>query len=243
MANITERLPYDDASHPILYGLAHFAVGQFLNYKYDLQIHGSQYLRHDDPRVYVPTHTEATDPAVLGVSAEGRAIPTMAKDELWTDERYKKVGIQLGKILAVVDAFPVKRGSNDSKSYRLADAHIKSGRSVGLFAQGTRNFDFDNLYYGAPRLAYRNNVPIQPLTIATYGSNTGEPAHGLIRVIAARPLLPDITLPRDIAVEVLMGQLRETFKRDYGRAVGWAAFDATQNENRIKRIGRIKRHA
>lgn len=241
MANRYEFYPYHNASHPIIYGIAHFAVVQFLKYKYDLEIYGAQYLEPAGPRVYAGTHTRALDPAVKG-SATKEPLPTMAKKELWTEARYKKFGVQIGQVISLVDAFPVRRGENDREAIRTANNHLNNNLSIGIFSQGTRNLDFDTLLNGAAKFSYSHNVDIQPLVIATYLDEEQEDVRELIRVIASPPLTPDKTKKPKDARNLLMEQLKGRFKQDYPRALAWAAHDAKYKDP-SKRLGKVRRYA
>lgn len=242
MRSFKERLPYRDASHPILYGLAHFAVGQYLKTQYDVQIARASNLYEPGPRVDAISHTRALDPAVAGVTEEGRALPTMAKIELFEEPRYKKLGIQLGDLIQIVDAFPVRRENPGHNSLRVPLKHLKNGMAVGMFAQGTRNYDFHDLYMGAAFLSYLEDVPLQPVVIAAQPIQlSGFQRKELIRVIVSQSLRPDKTLRKRGAIGKLTEDLGHVFERDFQRARHWAIFDA-KYKNQIKSPGKIKRY-
>ncbi|MBI2009124.1 1-acyl-sn-glycerol-3-phosphate acyltransferase [Candidatus Saccharibacteria bacterium] len=240
MANILESYRYKDAGHPLLYGVAHFAVGQFLKYNYDLEIFGAQYLTRRGPRVYAGTHTRALDPGVKGVVTQ-EPIPTMAKSELWTEDRYRKYGVHVGQIISLVDAFPVRRGEVDRDAIRTGNEHLENGTSIGIFSQGTRSLDFENLLDGAAMFACSHSVDVQPLVIATHLDEESNSERELIRVIASSPIGPDRTKRTKDARKYLTQQLSTRFIRDYPRAVAWSAHDA-KYKNQIKSPGIIKRY-
>src|ERR1700759_1272194 len=98
MSEVRELLPYSQATHPILYGLGRFAFGQYLKFAYDIEVYGNQYLSDGRQKIFAPTHHWHMDPEISGVSVENQSLAQMAKSELWTDEGYKKFGVQLGKI-------------------------------------------------------------------------------------------------------------------------------------------------
>ena len=56
----------------------------------------------------------------------------MAKEELFT------VPI-LGKIMPLINAFPVKRGMSDREALRKGLGILKEGNVLGLFPEGTRS--------------------------------------------------------------------------------------------------------
>lgn len=241
MASIFESYRYKDAGHPLLYGVAHFAVGQFLKLNYDLEVCGAQYLARQGPRVYAGTHTRALDPGVKGAITE-EPLPTMAKSELWTEDRYRKYGVQVGQIVAIVDAFPIRRGEIDREAIRVGNEHLENGVSIGIFSQGTRNLDFENLLDGAAMFARSHNVDIQPIAIATRLNEESNGECELIRVIASSPISPDATKKAKDARKELTQQLSARFTRDYFRADAWAAHDAKYKKP-AKRFGRIKRYS
>ena len=245
MANKFERLPYKDASHQILYGLAHFMVGQYLVIEYDTAVAGSRFLKDNGPRVDAITHTRAIEPAVAAIAEEERALPTMAKIELFEDPRYKKLGVQLGDIIELVDAFPVRRESPGHSSLRIPQRHLREGKAVGMFAQGTRNYNFNSLYKGAALLSYLENVPLQPIVIASQPiCHSGFQRQEIIRVIASRPLRHNPDLRKREAIDRLTDDLSLVFERDFRRARHWANFDAQHNKMcRLKMPGRIRRYA
>ncbi len=85
----------------------------------------------------------------------------MAKKELF----YNPI---LGLALKGLGAFPVNRGKGDIDSFKTALSHLKMGKVVGIFPQGTRlkkrkgKLRIGN---GAAYLAVKTNAPILPVAI------------------------------------------------------------------------------
>lgn len=235
-------MPYQEVSHPAIYGLGHFVFGQYLKYKYDMQIYGNQYLSDRKPKVFAPTHHWHFDPQIFGVSVEGQAVRQQAKSELWTDDKYKKFGIRLGDIIALTDAFPVRRGERDRDSVRTLYSHLASGHSVASYPQGTRSDTYEEMFDLVARAAFKYDLPLQPVVIVRESVAVGPDLVDKVRVIASSPLVPDRSIRKDEAVNVMMADLKDVFERDEPRAVAWAEHDTLYGNNN-KRLGRIKRYA
>ena len=106
-------------------------------------------------------HSHAIDPVFLAFAlTKKHPMSIMAKESL----------IQLpvlGKILKLVGAFPVKRGSSDIHAVKYALSQLEQGEYVGLFPEGTRinSREEGEPKTGAAMLACRTGVPVVPVYI------------------------------------------------------------------------------
>jgi len=104
-------------------------------------------------------HISYADPVLLWCKSP-RPTHFMAKSELW-DSALMAWGLDR------FWAFPVKRGAADREALLRASALLKAGEPVGIFPEGTRNFDGSaEAQQGAAFLAIRNGVPVVPVGIA-----------------------------------------------------------------------------
>ena len=115
----------------------------------------------DGGAIICANHSHLFDPLFTAFAfGRNQMIHFMAKSELF------KTPI-LAPILRGVGAFGVDRGQNDIISVKTAMKHLKNGKKVMIFPEGTRSSE-DNAIeakLGAVRLASKMNVPIVPVFI------------------------------------------------------------------------------
>lgn len=113
--------------------------------------------------IVAANHFSAIDPPLLGAFSP-RTIHFMAKAELLA-----MPGI--GRALRAAGGFPVRRGGADTDAFRRAGDLVRSGRAVGMFAEGARQrLGFPGqAQRGIVALAMREDVPIVPCGLATFG--------------------------------------------------------------------------
>jgi 1-acyl-sn-glycerol-3-phosphate acyltransferase len=122
----------------------------------------------DGPTILVANHTSYLDPVAVALAAPW-PIYFVAKEELF------EIPV-LGWYIKRLHAFPVKRGRADRNVLKTALAHLKRGRTVLIFPEGTRNRE-DGLSDGLPGaafLAYKGGARIVPTAI--YGAGEVMPA-------------------------------------------------------------------
>jgi len=72
----------------------------------------------------------------------------------------------LGRLLRRLGAFPVDRGTTDLKAYRHTMELLKNEKALGIFSQGTRTQDFDNVKGGVGVFALKSGAPVVPVGIS-----------------------------------------------------------------------------
>ena len=72
----------------------------------------------------------------------------------------------LGPLLRRVGAFPVDRGTTDLQAYRHTMDLLKKEKALGIFSQGTRAQDFENVKGGVGVFALKSGAPIVPVGIS-----------------------------------------------------------------------------
>ena len=102
-------------------------------------------------------HIHGMDALSLAMLVRQRQIFFMAKQELFR-------GL-LGFILRKVDAFPVDRAGNDLTAFRHTMTLLKEEKALGIFYQGTRAKDFENVKGGVALFALKSGAPVVPVGI------------------------------------------------------------------------------
>lgn len=145
------------------WGFAHFVratVGRLLLAMYRTRFLGAEHVP-EGGAVLAGNHVSYLDPALLWC---GTPRPThfMAKQELW------QIG-WLGWALDQFWAFPVNRAGADREAITTATALLEKGELVGMFPEGTRRREGDDLgeaQGGVAFVALRAGVPVVPVGIA-----------------------------------------------------------------------------
>lgn len=118
--------------------------------------------RADGPYIVCANHQTVLDVVFLAAVLKRQQPHFMAKAELF------KVPV-LGWLVRKLGAFPVSRGKGDVGAVKHAIAQLKSGRSVGMFPQGTRCPERDprdcKIKYGAGLIAAQAGVQVLPVHI------------------------------------------------------------------------------
>ncbi len=94
---------------------------------------------------------------IMGGIACPRPLNYMAKKELFENKF-------LGWLISHLNAFPLDRAGNDLKAIKTALTRLKEGKVLGIFPEGTRvkNGDDVSAKAGVSMLALRAKVPVVP---------------------------------------------------------------------------------
>jgi 1-acyl-sn-glycerol-3-phosphate acyltransferase len=96
-----------------------------------LKVTGLEFLPADGPTVLIPNHDSAWDPVVVGVAAvRRRQVRALAKASLWKKR-------PVGWVLDHMGQIPIERGRGDTAALSAAIDHLKAGRCIGVFPEGT----------------------------------------------------------------------------------------------------------
>ena len=87
----------------------------------------------DGGAVYICNHQSFLDPILMSFALV-RPMNYMARDSLFRVPGFRR-------LIASVNAFPVKRGSADTGAIKEALRRLKAGGQVAVFAEGTRTLD------------------------------------------------------------------------------------------------------
>lgn len=110
--------------------------------------------------VLVSNHKHLLDPPLIAASAKRRLHP-MAKRELFETPL-------IGWILWAYGAFPVRRYSADIGALRAARNHLRSGKVVLMFPEGTRSLEGEGMkpaLPGAAMVALLAGVKVVPVAV------------------------------------------------------------------------------
>ena len=151
-------------------------------------VSGQEHLDPNETYVFVSNHRSYLDTATL-FAYTGRRLGLLAKKELLN------VPI-LGVGMGFVNIMAIDRSNRERalKTVEAATARIRSGRSFGVFAEGTRAKPGEFLAFkkGAFYMAAQAGVSIVPVAIKNtdhlMGKGTGEAKSGTIEMIMLPPV-------------------------------------------------------
>ena len=176
-------------NHELVYPWAFFGARNWLRLSgMKVQMSGKNHIDPKRTYVFISNHRSYLDTATLFVYA-GPRIGLLAKKELL------KVPI-LGYGMGYVNVMAIDR-SNRDRALQTTDAatsRIRSGRSFGVFAEGTRARPGQFLPFkkGAFYMAAQAGVPIVPVAIKNtdylMGKGTGEARSGTIEMVILPPV-------------------------------------------------------
>ncbi len=129
----------------------------FFRYKF----YGAENVPAEGAAIICGNHLSMLDPisVVLGI----KRLPCfIAKKELFANKLFAKV-------LSTLKAFPVDREKMDMKAIKTALKVLKEGELLGIFAQGTRVKDGEDVAAkaGVALFAVKSGAPVIPVAIKT----------------------------------------------------------------------------
>ena len=159
--------------------------------------------RHNVPRhggvLLASNHQSFLDPVLVGVGLP-RQVHFMARETLFRTRAF-------GRLIRMLNAFPIRRGESDRSAIREAIRRLRSGAALVVFPEGTRTRDgsIGPIRPGIFAIASRAGAPIVPVVID--GAFDAWPRHSkLIRpagicIQYGPPILPsdDRNLPTLVA--------------------------------------------
>lgn len=117
---------------------------------------GRENVPKDGGMILALNHRSNMDVVVAALACP-RPLNYMAKKELFENKL-------LGRLIRRLNAFPVDRSGNDLKAIKTALTRLKEGRVLGIFPEGTRVKNGENVSAkaGVSMLAIRARVPVVP---------------------------------------------------------------------------------
>ena len=128
-----------------------------------LHIDGMEHMPRRGPVLVIGNHVGTVDPVVLGTHIPRLDVYYMAKSELFRPPL-------LGWLFRHCHTFPVVRESPDRTALRTALDHLRRGRVLLLYPEGTRSLDgrLHHAHAGAGFIARHSGAAIVP--VASWGS-------------------------------------------------------------------------
>lgn len=153
-----------------------------------VEVRGKEHIDRNQTYVFISNHRSYLDTATLFFYT-GQRLGILAKKELL------KVPI-LGYGMGYVNVMAIDRSNRERalQTTEAATARIRSGRSFGVFAEGTRARPGEFLPFkkGAFYMAAQAGVPIVPVAIKNtdylMGKGTGEARFGTIVMVILPPV-------------------------------------------------------
>src|SRR6266542_3684025 len=179
-------------NHDLVYPWALFGARNWLRLSgAKVHVTGAEQLEPNQAYVFISNHRSYLDTATLFVYT-GRRLGLLAKRELLN------VPI-LGYGMGFVNVMAIDRSNRERalETTAAATARIQSGRSFGVFAEGTRAKPGEFLPFkkGAFYMAVEAGVPIVPVAIKNtdglMGKGTGEAKAGVIEMVLLPPIQTD----------------------------------------------------
>ena len=201
-------------NHEIVYPWALFGARNWLRLS-GVKIHvtGQEHLDPQQTYVFISNHRSYLDTATLFVYT-GRRLGLLAKKELLN---VPLLGVGMG----FVNVMAIDRSNSERAraTVEAATARIRSGRSFGVFAEGTRARPGEFLPFkkGAFYMAAQAGVPIVPVALKNtdhlMGKGTGEARSGTIEMVMLPPI-PTNGCATDEAVRGLVQQVQAAIGKE-----------------------------
>jgi 1-acyl-sn-glycerol-3-phosphate acyltransferase len=195
-------------NHELVYPWALFGARNWLRLS-GVKVHtsGGERLDSNQTYVFISNHRSYLDTATLFVYT-GRRLGLLAKKELLN---VPLLGVGMG----FVNVMAIDRSNSERAraTVEAATTRIRSGRSFGVFAEGTRAMPGQFLPFkkGAFYMAAQAGVPIVPVVLKNtdqlMGKGTGEAKSGTIEMVMLPPV-PTIGCSTDEAVRDLVQRVQ-----------------------------------
>ena len=143
------------------YGFAQKVCILFFKLYFKINVKGLENIPLGEGKfILISNHQSNLDPVMLGLYLKNRRLFFMAKQELF------KIPI-LSFIIKKLGAFPVKRGSRDSKAIKTAKDLVNCGKMLAMFPEGTRSKDgkLSKPKVGFAKIALETDAKIIPCSI------------------------------------------------------------------------------
>lgn len=161
----------------MFYKLAKIVLRLLYKILFRVTVEGAENVPQQGALILCANHTSNFDPVTMGIYSR-REVCYMAKKELFENKFLKCLIIQL-------HAFPVDRDKPDMKSFKNALRLLKEGKTIGMFAQGTRVKEGEQkaAKAGVALLAVKANAAVVPVAI----SGKSKPFSS-IKIVYGKPL-------------------------------------------------------
>lgn len=148
----------------VFYVIIHFLLALPAKLLFLLRVKGrkNEPKKADGPYLVCANHQSVLDPVFIAIATRRQQPHFMAKAELF------RVPV-IGFLVRHLGAYPVSRGKSDVGAVKHAIHLLESGRSVGMFPQGTRCSEQNprdcKIKYGAGLIASHAKAQVLPVHI------------------------------------------------------------------------------
>jgi len=149
----------DRGVNPVVYWVVRAIVQPFFRLYFGLRRISMEHVPAEGPVIFAANHRSFLDPFVIGTLCR-RPVYYMAKEELF---RRPLVAWFLSRL----GAFPVARGTGDTRAMDTARAILERGDCVVIFPEGTRvrPGPLGKPRRGVGRLALQTGAPVVPVAV------------------------------------------------------------------------------
>jgi 1-acyl-sn-glycerol-3-phosphate acyltransferase len=147
----------------VLYAVVKSIVRVLLRLLCRVEGRGQHHVPETGPILLVANHSSVLDPPLVGAMAP-RPLSYLAKEELFRIPLF-------GRLIAAVNARPVRREGADAKALRAALRLLEKGEALLVFPEGTRGDEgtLRTPKAGAGMLAVLSGVPVVPAYVRGSG--------------------------------------------------------------------------
>ncbi len=143
-----------------MYRTIRFIAKVIVKLLFGLKVKGTENIPATGSGIVAANHVSLVDPIAVA-SVIKRPICFMAKSELFSNAF-------LDWFFRAIKTFPVRRGQADRNAIRTGLDLLANGELVGIFPEGTRSHDSDQLLpiqSGAALLSIKSGAPIIPVVV------------------------------------------------------------------------------
>lgn len=145
------------------YSFMYWLLAKIIRKLYRIRIIGAENEPAEPGFIVASNHSSGTDPVLIGAAMKNQ-ICFMGKKELF--------GIPIvGSFLKSLGGYPIDRKGNDIGALKTTVALLKSGKSIGIFPQGTRHPGVNprgtEVKSGVALIASRSGADIVPVCVKT----------------------------------------------------------------------------
>lgn len=118
---------------------------------------GKEHLPTRGGYLLVTNHASVLDPILVGYGVDGRRLHALAKSDLFHPAPW-------GWLFRYLGVVPVRRGAVSSRTFKVVEDLVSSGKILLVFAEGTRTRDgnLGSAKRGVGFMSLRMNVPVIP---------------------------------------------------------------------------------
>jgi 1-acyl-sn-glycerol-3-phosphate acyltransferase len=191
----------------VLYGILKPIAVALMRLLFRLEVRGVEHVPATGPVLLVSNHVSLLDPPLVG-GASPRELHFMAKEELFRIPLF-------GRLIASVNARPVRRDGSDSRALKTALRLLGEGRALLVFPEGTRGVEgrLGDAKPGAGMLAVMSGAAVVPVHVS--GSGRALPAG----CVVPRPVKVRVRFGPPLCFKATAGEDRKERYREATREI------------------------